>query len=168
MTVGSPVARVVLVMLVALTVTVSMCIGSGLGKGAPAPDFSERDVDGITHRLADYEGRVLVIEFFATWCTYCTDQLPIMEKVREDHPEDQLSILSVDGDDRESRERVAEYRVKHDIQWPVVYKAGTMAEDYMVDAYPTTVVIDGEGVVQYYHAGTVSERGLVEAVEEAL
>ncbi len=152
--------------LVALTMTVSMCIGTGLGKGDTAPDFTVTDVDGIEHSLEDFEGRVLVIEFFATWCVYCTDQIPTMEKVREDYAEDEVAIMFVDSDDRESKDKVADYRVKYDLQWPVAYKAGDMAEDYMVDAYPTTVVVDGDGLVQYYHAGTVSEKKLLEVLDE--
>ena len=159
-------ARFSLVSLVALMVTVSMCLGSGLGKGDEAPDFSITDVDGITHQLSDYEGKVLVIEFFATWCTYCTDQLPTMEKVRQEHSEDDLAILMVDADDRESKDKVAEYRVKYDITWPGAHKGGDMATDYLVDAYPTTVVVDGDGIVQYYHTGTVSEDKLMEVVGE--
>ncbi len=77
-----------------------------------------------------------------------------------------MAILFVDSDDRESKEKVADYRVKYDLQWPVAYKAGDMAEDYLVDAYPTTVVVDGDGLVQYYHAGTVSEKKLLEVLDE--
>ena len=157
--------KATLVMLVALTMTVSMCLSTGLTKGDDAPDFSVTDVDGITHQLEDFEGKVLVIEFFATWCTYCTDQIPTMERVREDYTEEEVAILFADADDRESRDKVAEYRVKYDLQWPVVHKAGDMASDYLVEAYPTTVVVDDEGVVQYYKTGTVSEDKLLEVIE---
>ncbi len=159
-------ARVSLVSLMALMVTVSMCLGAGLDKGDQAPDFTVTDVDGITHQLSDFSGKVLVIEFFATWCVYCTDQIPSMEKVLEEHPEDRVSIMMVDADDRESRDKVAEYRVRYDLSWPVVHNGGDMATDYLVEAYPTTVVLDGDGIVQYYHSGTVSEDKLLEVVGE--
>ena len=158
--------RYIAVALVSMTMLVSMCLGSGLGEGDPAPDFSVKDVDGVTHELADYGGRVLVIDFFATWCVYCTDQIPTMEEVRDRYSEEDVAILMVDSDDRESKEKVAEYRVKYDISWPVVYKAGSMGEEYMVDAYPTTVVVDGDGVVQYYHTGTVSGDKLKNVIDD--
>ena len=164
----SSLAKASLVVMVAVTMTVSMCISGGFDKGEDAPGFSVTDVDGIEHELSDYEGRVLVIEFFATWCTYCTDQIPTMEKVRDEYSEDDVAILFVDGDDRESKEKVAEYRVKHDLQWPVVHKGGAMGVDYKVEAFPTTVIVDGEGKVQYFHEGTVKESRLLEAIEEAL
>jgi len=145
---------------------VSMCLGSGLGAGDAAPDFSVKDVDGITHQLEDFEGKVLLVEFFTTWCVYCTDQLPVLDEVRSKYPEDQVSILMVDTDDRESKEKVADHRVRYDIPWPMAYKASDMGEDYMVDAYPTTVVIDHDGVVQYYHTGTVTKDKLIEVIDD--
>lgn len=163
-----PRARLLAVSLVALTLLVSMCIGTPLGAGDAAPDFSVKDVDGITHELDDYQGKVLVVDFFTTWCVYCTDQLVVLEEVRDRYPEDQVAILMVDSDDRESRDKVAEYRVKYDIPWPVAYKAGDMGEDYLVDAYPTTVVVDGDGVVQYYHTGTVSGDKLRDVIDDLL
>jgi thiol-disulfide isomerase/thioredoxin len=159
-------ARLVAVALVSLTMLVSMCLGSGLGEGDPAPDFSVKDVDGITHQLEDYEDRVLVVDFFTTWCIYCFDQIPVLENVRDKYPEDQVAIIMVDSDDRESKEKVAEYRVKYEITWPMAYEASDMGSDYMVDGYPTTVVIDGDGVIKYYHTGTVAEEELMEVIED--
>jgi cytochrome c-type biogenesis protein len=161
-------AKASLVVLVALAMTLSACISGGLDTGEAAPDFSVTDVDGIEHQLSDYEGKVLVIEFFATWCTYCTDQIPTMEKVREEYSEDQVAILFVDSDDRESKDKVADYRVKYDLQWPVVHQGGDMGADYKVEALPSTVVVDREGKVQYFHEGTVKESKLLEAIDEAL
>ena len=166
MTSRSRTARYVVVALVSLTMVFSMCIGGGLGTGDTAPDVSVKDVDGITHDLASYEGKVLIIDFFATWCVYCTDQLPTMEEVRAKYPEDKVAILMVDNDDRESREKVADYRVRYDITWPVAYGGGDMGQDYQVEAIPTTVVIDGDGVVQYYHTGTVSASKLIKTIDE--
>jgi thiol-disulfide isomerase/thioredoxin len=158
--------RLVAVGLVCLTMLFSMCLGSGLGKGDPAPDFSVNDIDGITHQLDDYEGRVLVVDFFTTWCIYCFDQLPVLEDVREKYPEDKVAILLVDPDDRESKDKVAEYRVKYEITWPMAYKASDMGTDYVVDAYPTTVVIDQDGDIQYYHTGTVNGDKLIEVIDD--
>jgi len=162
----SMMARTVLVALVALTMTLSMCLTTGLEEGEDAPDFSINDVEGISHSLDDYSGKVLVIEFFATWCTYCTDQLPEMMDVRDKYKESEVSILMVDNDDRESKDKVADYRVKYDIPWPVAHQGGSMAQEYLVDAIPTTVVIDQEGQVQYYHTGSTTAEKLEKAIDE--
>lgn len=158
--------RYVAVSLVGLTLLVSMCIGTPLSPGDAAPDFTVDDVDGIEHQLEDFSGKVLVVDFFTTWCVYCPDQLPVLDEVQDRYHEDKVAILLVDSDDRESKDKVAEYRVKYDITWPVAYKASTMGEDYLVDAYPTTVVIDGDGVVQYYHTGTVSADKLKDVIDD--
>jgi len=158
-------ARTLLVVMVALTMTLSLCLSTGLEEGEDAPDFTIEDVDGVSHSLEDYSGRVLVIEFFATWCTYCTDQLPEMKDVREKYKDGEVAILMVDNDDRESKDKVADYRVKYDIPWPVAHQGGSMAQEYLVDAIPTTVVIDQDGQVQYYHTGSTTAEKLEKAID---
>jgi cytochrome c-type biogenesis protein len=165
----SNVARTIAVGLVALTLLLSLCLSSeGPSKGDQAPDFSVKDVDGISHSLDDYEGRVLVMEFFATWCTYCYDQIPVMKELQNHYSESDVAILWVDSDDRESKEKVAEWRVDQEITWPMAYKAGSMGEAYGVEAFPTTFIIDQEGVVQYYHAGVSSASTLKEVIDDLL
>ncbi len=160
------VVRTTLVALVALTMTLSMCLSTGLEEGEAAPDFTIKDVDGITHSRDDFSGKVLVIEFFATWCSYCREQLPEMEEVRKAYGEDEVAFLMVDNDDRESKEKVADYRVANDISWPVAHQGGAMAQRYLVDAIPTTVVIDQDGDVQYYHTGATTAEKIKSAIDE--
>ena len=79
-----------------------------------------------------------------------------------------MAFLLIDQDDRESRDKVEKYRDDNSIGWPVAYNGGDMGTEYRVDAIPTTVVIDGKGIVRYYHTGTTSKGDLKDAIEDLL
>jgi peroxiredoxin len=130
------------------------------GVGDAARDFTVLDVDGVPHNLTDYRGRVLVLEFFATWCSYCGEQLEELKDLRGRVPGDRVAFLHVDSDDRESRELVADYRDKRDIGWPVVHGGGGVADDYGVQAIPRTFIVDQGGVVRYSHEGVARASSL--------
>jgi peroxiredoxin len=170
MTTRSGSAKLVAVSLVSVTMLLSLCLGNGgpAMVGEAAPDFTVLDVDDVAHNLTDYRGRVLVVDFFTTWCGPCADQLSVMKDLRDDLPEEDVAFLLIDQDDRESQEKVAKYRDDNAIGWPVAYNGGDVGTDYGVDAIPTTVVIDGDGIVRYYHTGTTSKSELKEAIEDLL
>ena len=163
-------ARLTALSVVCLTLVLSLCLGEAqtLGVGDDAPDFTVLDVDDRPHNLTDYRGRVLVIDFFATWCGPCANQLSVMKDLRDELPTDKVAFLMIDIDDRESREAVSAYRDSKGIGWPVAYGGDDVGDDYDVEAIPTTVVVDAEGVVQYYHVGITSKTDLKVAISELL
>jgi cytochrome c-type biogenesis protein len=156
-----------LVILVSATMVLSLCIGEEGGDllGAKAPGFTVLDVDDITHNLSDYRGQVLVVEFFATWCTFCAAELEVLLQLREELNESEVAFLSIDTDDRESQKKVMEYRDKKGITWPVAYNSGKVGEKYDVDAIPTTIIIDQKGIVREYRTGVSDPDELRETIE---
>ena len=155
---------------ISIVMVFSACLGGGstLDIGDEAPHFTLLDVDDHPRNLTDYRGRVLLIDFFATWCGPCASQLSVMKDLRDELPADDVAFLMIDTDDRESQATVSAYRDDHGIGWPVTYHGDKVAADYDVDAIPTTVVVDGDGVVRYYHVGTSSKDDLKEAVSDLL
>ncbi len=163
-------AKVLVVSLVSFTMLLSLCLGglSPIDEGDEAPGFTVLDVDDEPHNLTDYRGRVLVVDFFATRCGPCYTQLETLKDLRDEVPLDQVAFLLIDNDDRESQEKVTKYRDDNGITWPVAYGGGKVGQDYEVDAIPTTVVIDQDGVIRYYHVGTTSKADLKEAIQDLL
>ena len=157
-----------MVALVALTMLFSLCLGSPELEDEKAPDFTVLDTQDMAHNLTDYRGRVLVVDFFATWCGPCHTQLGELEELYGRVPLDQVAFLQIDSDDRESKETVTRYKEDHSVPWPMAYHGESVANSYDVEAIPTVVVIDQEGVVRYYHTGVVSADTLKEKVDALL
>jgi peroxiredoxin len=155
-------------MLVALAVPLSMCIGESDTVDEKGKAFTVVDVDGTPHNLSDYRGRVLLIEFFATWCTFCADQHEELEEVWPQFNRTKVAFLQIDQDDRESEDVVRQYRDNRAIEWPVAPGGGKVASDYDVDALPTIVVIDGKGIVRYHHTGVVKADKLKDVIDDLL
>jgi thiol-disulfide isomerase/thioredoxin len=146
----------------------SMCLGPSELEDERAPDFTVLDTGDRAHNLTDYRDMVLVIEFFATWCGPCHSQLEELKDLRGRLPADRVAFLQIDSDDRESRSKVVQYVEDNDIPWPVAYNGGSVGADYDVDAIPTVVIVDGEGVVRHYNTGVVSADKLEEWIDELL
>lgn len=163
--------RPISVAVVSLVMVLSLCIsdvGGGLEVGEKAPLFTLLDTEDGPQNLTDYRGRVLVLEFFTTWCTYCSEQLGELKDLDGRVDPSRVAFLMVDADDQESRPKVADYRSSKNIKWPVCPKGGKVASDYGVDAYPTTLVVDQEGVVRAYEVGVVSTGSLKDVIDGLL
>jgi peroxiredoxin len=154
--------------LVSATMLLSMCIGEPELVGNDAPKFTLLDVDDRPHNLTDYRGRVLVIDFFATWCVPCLDQIQVLKDLRPQLNESDVAFLMIDTDDRESKEKVTKYRDDLEITWPMAIKGQEVSLDYEITVIPTTILVDRKGVVRYYHEGVSAQSTLLERIQELL
>ena len=139
--------------------------------GKPAPDFllpyASPDQRGKTQLLSDLQGRVVVLDFWASWCAPCRAQTPVLERVARSIGSDKLLVLGVGtSDDRDSITRFLERKPN---SYASVYDDDGMASSaYRVQALPTLVVIASDGMVRASMSGVVSERDLTRAVNEAM
>jgi peroxiredoxin len=157
------------VALVSLTMVTSLCLsGDSDSVGDKASDFTVLDVDNVAHNLTDYRGKVLVVDFFATWCGPCGSQLVELLELWPQLNHSKVAFLAIDIDDSESLALVGSYRDSKGIPWPVAYGAGDVGSDYNVDAIPTVVVMDGEGIIRFYHTGVVDADNLRETIQDLL
>ena len=115
---------------------------NGLVRGASAPDFKARATDGKTYSLADFHGRWLLLDFWATWCEPCLALHPEVEKLAKDAD---LSVVGISADD--SNEELAEFLAKSPISWPnaAIGPVGDINLAFGVDAWPSHALIDPEG-----------------------
>lgn len=120
--------------------------------GAPAPNFTLVDLEGNSHTLADYEGRPVIINFWATWCPPCAIEMPAFQEVYESYQDDGLVILAVNSS--ESDATIQEFMDEYDLDFTVLLDSRYQAtRAYEQEAYPTTFFIDRQGRIQHTEIG---------------
>lgn len=123
--------------------------------GRVAPDFELARLDGTKVRLADEVGqKVVVLNFFATWCGPCRDEMPEMAGLTKKLQGKPFELLAIDV--KETPAKVSPFLSRLGLDLPVLLdRDGAVASRYEVDSFPTTVVIDGSGRVASYRVGEI-------------
>ncbi len=117
-----------------------------------APALKLTDMDGKTHDLNDYRGKVVLLNFWATWCPPCIKEIPSLGKLQQKFSQDDFIVLSVDMG--ESEEDVAMFLENFPADYPVMLDPqGTTVKDWKLRAYPTTFVIDRAGYIRLAYFG---------------
>ncbi len=136
-----------------------------LVEGFPAPDFTFICFqDDVERSLADYRGKVVLLDFWATWCPPCMELRPKLVELYTSYSEAGLEIIgiSLDTDEEALRRALGNYQ----IVWPQVYDGGgwdaAVAERYRVYAAPHTVLVDEEGTIRKVNPNAGALPGLIE------
>lgn len=139
-----------------------------LSVGELAPDFALKTIDGEALSLSSFRGRVVVIDFFATWCKPCVQEVPELAKIRQRYSQEQIVVVSLDVDPSEDPDLLRGFREAHGISWPICAYASSVADDYEVKAIPTIVIVDREGRVAYVHVGYATADELSQAIDAVI
>jgi len=124
----------------------------------PTPALQLRDLDGREHRLADYRGRVVLVNFWATWCAPCRDEMPSIGKLRRSLDGQPFAVLAVNLGEPASR--IEKFRAQVPMDFPVLLDADTAtARAWKARFLPATYLVDGEGRVRYAHYGELDWSG---------
>lgn len=163
---------ILLSLLVAFTVTVvpvTFAADTGPGQliGKAAPDFTLKDLSGKAAPFSQFKGKPVVIEFWATWCPYCCDVLPGVEKLYKEYAPRGLEVIAISIDTKQ--ETVAPFLKKNGYTMPVLMDDGKTLKLYNTRIIPTVFLIDRTGVVRatFTNYG-VKGQALVEAEVEKL
>jgi peroxiredoxin len=130
-------------------------VSKGVGPqiGYTAPDFELADLDGRTHRLSELRGKVVLLNFWATWCGPCRIELPTLQAIHEDYAARDFQLLAVAGD-LEGAEVVRPYMTSLGLTFPsLLDDAGTVQDQYFVNALPMSFVLDRNGIIVYKLTG---------------
>lgn len=119
--------------------------------GAPAPDFVLNDLSGKAVRLSDYKGKIVLLEFWATWCPPCKLAIPELNELHEKYADSNLVILAVSMD--EDIDSVKDFVADYDVIFPVLFDDKKISESFGIYTIPTALVLDEEGIVIQYHLG---------------
>lgn len=122
-----------------------------LSEGDAAPDFTADLADGSTFTLSDQEGKIVLLNFWATWCGPCVREMPAFEKLHGEYGED-VVILAVNC--LEDTETVDAFITENEYTFPIAYDTeGTVNMRYPTQGIPYTLIIDGDGIIQKIYVG---------------
>jgi len=137
----------------------------GETQGARAPEFTLPDLLGNQISLADHRGRPVVIDFWATWCAPCVQQIPVLNAFQAAHY-GEVSVLGV-AVDSQGIDIVAPFATEHGIQYPVLIGDESLAQEYGAFGFPSLYVIGPAGHIVANHVGVISAEELEEALDTA-
>lgn len=134
-------------------------------------DFTLTDQYGKTHKLSDYEGKVVFLNFWATWCPPCKEEMPHIEQLYKDYNKNNedvviLGVASPNLGREGSREHVVNFLKEQGYTFPVALdEDGALAYQYGINAFPTTFIIDKEGYVTQYIPGAMDKETMASFIE---
>lgn len=137
---------------VAFSVFAASSLASSGLTGQPAPDFALKSSSGDNLRLSEHRGDVVMVNFWATWCGPCRQEMPLLDELYSRYQRVGFSLLGVNIDDNSSKamNMISELGVS----FPVLFDSRKeVSKLYDVDAMPVTVIIDREGTIRYVHQG---------------
>jgi peroxiredoxin len=143
-----------------------------LSPGKKAPAFTGKLLDGKTVKFPDdYKGKVVLVDFWATWCGPCVAELPNVVKAYGKYHEQGLEILGISLDKEDWEQKLAEFTKKRNMPWPQVYDGkywgAEVAGLYGIDSIPHMLLVDGDSGVILADK-TIRGENLAPAIEEAL
>ena len=132
-----------------------------------APDFQVEDLDGRPVSLSDTAGSVRIVDFWATWCPPCVEEMPMFKELHETYADRGLVILGLSSDD--DVDDVRAFVDEHDLPWTNALAPEEVREQYQVLGLPQTMLIDADGrIAKRFNPGVVPKAVLVEWIEKLL
>ena len=132
-----------------------------------APDFDIALFDGGNFQLSNHRGKVIVINFFASWCVSCGKETAYIEKASREYAQQPVMFLGIAVDDTEKKAK--EFLKKAGLTIPAgLDKTGKIKEAYGLYGMPTTFFIDKSGKISYLHAGVVTKELLKHEIDKLL
>jgi peroxiredoxin len=155
MTMSLPTTRFVATRRLLLGAALAACAGAAVPAVKPAmvaPDFTLRTMGGPNLRLQEQRGQVVLVNFWATWCGPCRQEIPHLNRLHEKYRASGFQVLGVNIDD--DARAATELATRLGIKFPVLLDTDKKASRlYDMSAMPATVVIDRDGRVRYIHRG---------------
>lgn len=135
------------------------------------PDFTLKSSEGEEVSLSDYAGKVVVLNFWASWCPPCKEEMPEFQKLYDELAASEDAVLlmlnQTDGK-RETEKKADNYIEKEGLTFPILYDTGEVGGGiFGINSIPTTVVIDREGRLSDYVLGKTEYSKVAQMIEEA-
>jgi peroxiredoxin len=131
------------------------------GNNSPqASDFTVKDLKGREISLSNYSGKVVFLNFWATWCGPCKAEIPDLIEAYKQYKDKGMEIIGISLD-RISPKSVLKFAEKYKINYPIIMGTEKILNDYDPGPYiPTTIIVDQEGKIRHRHIGYMSKKAL--------
>lgn len=135
--------------------------------GSPAPDFTTHNLAGDRVQLADLRGSPVIINFWATWCGPCAQEMPILQSLADRYADTGLRVLAVNTG--ESPAEIADWQQRLDLRYDLLLdRDQAIAALFRLRGQPSTYIVDAEGIISHIFYGPATETALINAVETDL
>ena len=130
--------------------------GRALKINSSAPEFTTTDITGRKISLNQFRGKYVLLNFWATWCGPCVEELPLFNKLRTDFPQEQLEMISISSDSKMAN--LENGIKKYNLNWTNVYQDEALLNKYQLSGgIPMTFLIDKEGKIAFMQVGSLSD-----------
>jgi peroxiredoxin len=119
----------------------------------PAPDFSLQDIKGNMVNLADFRGKSILLNFWATWCEACKEEMPSMQRLYDTLSSQGVEVVAI-SIDRRNFDRIKEFAKEYNLTFPILWDPDQkVRKHYYIMGLPTTYLIDPEGKLRGFASG---------------
>jgi thiol-disulfide isomerase/thioredoxin len=119
--------------------------------GSMALNFQTKDIKDKAIALSDYQGKYVILNFWATWCGPCIAEMPEIKKIKEKYPSSKLEIISISRDEDQSK--ILAFIKKNQMDWTQIVNDIELMNDFAVQAIPKNILIDDNGKIIYIIEG---------------
>lgn len=133
-----------------------------------APAFTGKTAEGRLINLADYKGKVVLLDFWASWCGPCREEFPFLVKLHEKAKKGAFTVIAINVDTEAAKMKEFLSQLETQPSFPVISDAqGKIPAMFEIKGMPTTILIDKKGVIRYRHTGftEVEKEKLVDEVK---
>ena len=143
---------------------------AGEEAASAAPDFTAYDVQGNGHKLSDFRGKPVILNFWASWCGPCKQEMPDLQKAYEEYGQQiHFVIVNLTDGTQDTKEKASAFIATSGYTFPVYYDQKLSgAAAYGVSSIPFTIFIDADGNMVAYYIGAMSERILQAGIHTLL
>jgi peroxiredoxin len=134
--------------------------------GSVAPDFSLQSSSDTTIRLSSLRGKIVMVNFWASWCGPCKDEMPAIQNVFSKYSEN-LIILGVNDEDTIST--IRDFAKQFELTFPLLIDStGSVSAQYKIRAYPSTIFVDRDGFIFYIAVGSMAQSDIEDILREKI